>query len=429
MSSYTFVVPEIGEGVVEVEITEWKVAAGEVVAKDQPLCEVTTDKASVEISSPVAGVLAERFAEDGDIVRVHTPLARFDVEGAAAASPAKSASEQDSAKSAPQAAPTRAPTPSQAPTVAPPPVARHADGPAKAAPAVRRRARELAVDLSSVPGSGPGGRVMHADLEAATRAPASPAAAPRAQAAPSLPTPRAAATREDRRIPIRGVRRKIFERMQEAKRVAPHFTYVEEIDATALVQIRADLKALAAKRGVKLTYLPFFAKACSVAFADFPEINATMDEEARELVVHGAHHMGFACDTPNGLVVPVVRDVQDKPILTIAAEMDDLFARAREGRCTPAELSGSTFTITGVGSIGGVLATPILNRPEVAILGTNAIRKRPVVTDDDQIVIRHMTYLSNSFDHRVIDGAVGARFTARLKEILEQPTSLLLELA
>ncbi len=422
--AYTYEVPEVGEGVVEVEITEWKVSVGDAVTRDQPLCEVTTDKASLEISSPVDGVLSERFAEEGDIVAVHTPLAVFDTDGATGTAPAAPSSPAAEALTA---------------VVPPPPGAG-----VRAAPAVRRRAQELGVDLQGITGTGPGGRVVHADVERAAAAPAATtpnlstsAAAPARKGASSPPSarpaqafkaPPPASTAADRRIPIRGVRRKIFERMQEAKRTAPHFTYVEEVDATRLVDLRAQLKPLAAARGVRLTYLPFFARACSIAFRDFPEVNSTVDEEAFEVVEHGAHHLGFACDTPNGLVVPVVRDVQARSILDLAAVLDDLFTRAKAGKCTLQELSGSTFTITGVGSIGGVMATPILNRPEVAILGTNTIRKQPVVVgDDDRIEVRSMTYLSNSFDHRIIDGAMGARFTARVKQLLEQPAALLLE--
>lgn len=424
--AYTFEMPEVGEGVVEVEVVAWKAALGTRVEVDQPLCEIATDKATLEISSPVAGVLTERFCDEGAFIKVHTPLCILDDAASASARPAPAAAPP--APAPPAAAPPAAAPPAPVAASAPPAASstpRAASGPAsdpasreltKATPAVRRRARELGIDVGAVPGTGPGGRVSHDDLHAFQ-------ARPSAQARPPAP----AASREDRRVPIRGVRRRIAERLQEAKRVAPHFTYVEEFDATDLVALREQLKPVAAARGIRLTFLPFFAKACSRAFADFPEVNSTMDEAAQELVVHGSHHMGFACDTPNGLVVPVVRDVDTKSLFAIAIEMDDLFTRARQGRCSREELSGSSFTITGVGSIGGVLATPILNRPEVAIVGTNAIRKRPVVLDDDRIVVRSMSYLSNSFDHRVIDGAHGARFTARLKALLEAPAQLLLE--
>jgi pyruvate dehydrogenase E2 component (dihydrolipoamide acetyltransferase) len=300
---------------------------------------------------------------------------------------------------------------------------RAASGPAKATPSVRRHAHELDVDVAAVPGTGPSGRVTHADVEAFASG-AEPEVAPLAP--PALPQVFASGT--ETRVPIIGIRRRIAERMVAAKHTAPHFTYVEEVDCTELVSLRTRLKARAEQRGVSLSFLPFFAKACSLAFRDFPNVNAVMDEAASELVVRGDHHIGVSCDTPNGLMVPVVRNVEQKSILRIAADMQDLFARTKAGKASREELSGGTFTMTSVGSIGGVLATPILNVPEVAILGINQIRKRPVVDEADRVVVRHMTYLSPSFDHRIIDGAVAARFVARLKDILEHPEQLLLEL-
>jgi pyruvate dehydrogenase E2 component (dihydrolipoamide acetyltransferase) len=288
---------------------------------------------------------------------------------------------------------------------------------------VRRHAAELDVDIQSVPGSGRRGQVTRSDVDAV--------ATPAQPVLPLAPValPQVMASGAETRVPLVGVRRQIAQRMVAAKQTAPHFTYVEEVDCTSLVALRSRLKERAEKRGLSLTFMPFFAKACSIAFRDFPNVNAVMDEALSELVVRGDHHMGFACDTPSGLMVPVVRNIEQKSILHIAAEMNDLFARAKVGKATRAELSGSTFTITSVGSIGGVLATPILNTPEVAILGVNAIRKRAVVDANDQIVVRHMTMLSPSFDHRIIDGAVAARFVARLKDILETPEQLLLDLA
>jgi pyruvate dehydrogenase E2 component (dihydrolipoamide acetyltransferase) len=216
--------------------------------------------------------------------------------------------------------------------------------------------------------------------------------------------------------------------MVVAKRTAPHFTYVEEFDATNLVGTRSRLKKVAADRGVKLTYMAFVIKACSIAFRDFPNVNAVMDEGKFELVVKGDHNIGIACDTPQGLFVPVIKNVEQKSILHIAAELTDLVARTRAGKASASELTGGTFTITSVGTIGGVLATPILNVPQVAILGFNAIRPRAVVVDGE-IVVREMSYLSPSFDHRVLDGAVAARFVARLVEILNDPEAMLLEMA
>jgi pyruvate dehydrogenase E2 component (dihydrolipoamide acetyltransferase) len=215
--------------------------------------------------------------------------------------------------------------------------------------------------------------------------------------------------------------------MVRSKHTAPHFTYVEEVDCTRLVELRERLKGRADKMGVKLTFIPIIMKACSIVFREFPNVNAVMDEQNFELIVKGDHNIGVATDTPAGLMVPVVKNVEQKSILRIAAELGDISARARVGKAKLEELTGGTFTVTGVGSIGGVLSTPILNVPEVGILGVNAIRDQAVVRNG-QIVARKMMFLSNSFDHRIIDGAVGARFTAALKAVLEEPEALLLEL-
>ncbi len=428
--SDVFQMPEVGEGVVEVEIALWKVAVGDVVARDQVLCEVTTDKASLEITSPRAGTVAVLHGQPGEILKVHTPLVTF----ASGATGETSTGTSEAAAPSPAASvpsvtvPT--PTSSHAGGASGASAAARAEGPARAAPAVRRHAHEVGVDLRDVAGSGRDGRITRADVDAAAGGAPAPAAVAPALPLPVAPValPQVVPVAADQRIPITGVRRKIAERMVAAKHTAPHFTYVEEIDASALVSLRTRLKPRAERQGVSLTYMPFFAKACSIAFRDFPNVNAVMDEAASELVVRAEHHLGFACDTPTGLMVPVVRNVERKSILQIAAEMQDLFARTRVGKAKREELSGSTFTVTSVGSIGGVLATPILNVPEVAILGVNAIRQRAVVAEDGTIVARPMTYLSPSFDHRVLDGAVAARFIARLKDLLETPEQLLLEL-
>jgi pyruvate dehydrogenase E2 component (dihydrolipoamide acetyltransferase) len=268
-----------------------------------------------------------------------------------------------------------------------------------------------------VPGTGPGGRITRDDLARFNQG-AQPVA-PRA-----LPQVRPSGSEE--RIKIIGIRRKIAERMVAATRTAPHFTYVEEVDCTRLVELRTMLKPVAAARGIKLTYIPFFMKACSMVFREFPNVNAVMDEASFELVVKGDHNFGLSVDTPTGLMVCVIKNVEQKKVLDIAEELTDLIDRTKTGRAKLDELKGGTFTVTSVGSIGGVLATPILNVPEVAILGVNQIKDRAVVIDGE-IVVRKMTYLSPSFDHRVIDGAVGAQFVAALKKLIENPGELLLE--
>ena len=425
---YTFELPEIGEGVVEGEIVQWLVQPGEVIAVDQPVCEIMTDKATVEISSPVGGRIATLHGEPGDVVKVHTPLAEIDSGSGAAVAPIPTPA------AAPAAAPKAAPVP-VAPAAAPVAVASPAapaagstggtsTGKSVATPAVRRRAREMDIDLAHVSGSGKGGRVSHDDLDIHGSA---PAAVPGAVAPAALPQSRAVPTGAEQHIKIIGLRRKIAEQMVLAKQTAPHFTYVEEIDMTVLWDMRKRLKKSAADRGVKLTFLPFFMKALCQVFKEFPNLNSNVIADPFTLVVKGDVNIGIATDTPQGLFVPVVKNVEQKSILQIAAELADVTTRTREGRASASDFSGGTFTITSVGNIGGVLATPILNTPEVAILGVNQIKERPVVIDGE-IVIRRMVYFSSSFDHRVIDGAVAARFTTALKNILEQPESMLLEL-
>ncbi|MFT5583901.1 MAG: pyruvate/2-oxoglutarate dehydrogenase complex dihydrolipoamide acyltransferase (E2) component [Cognaticolwellia sp.] len=434
---YTFELPEIGEGVVEGEIVQWLVQPGEVIAVDQPVCEIMTDKATVEISSPVGGRIATLHGEPGDVVKVHTPLAEIDSGAGAAAAPVPA----PVAAPAPKAAPAAVAAPGAAPAAArPAPVTQAppggtpsggvssggtSSGKSVAAPAVRRRAREMDIDLAQVAGSGKGGRVSHDDLDIHGNAPAD--AVPGAMAPAALPQSRAVPTGAEKHIKIIGLRRKIAEQMVLATQTAPHFTYVEEIDMTVLWDMRKRLKKSAADRGVKLTFLPFFMKALCQVFKEFPNLNSNVIADPFTLVVKGDVNIGIATDTPQGLFVPVVKNVEQKSILQIAAELADVTTRTREGRASAADFSGGTFTITSVGNIGGVLATPILNTPEVAILGVNQIKERPVVIDGE-IVIRRMVYFSSSFDHRVIDGAVAARFTTALKNILEHPESMLLEL-
>jgi len=436
---FQFELPEIGEGVIEGEVVRWLVAEGDLIAEDQPVCEIMTDKATVEISTPKSGKVVKLHHAEGDVVAVHTPLVDIATTASAAvggsttatASPARPApAAPTNGVSAAPKPPLQAPAPAAAPrpppaAVAPvAPAARAAGAKALATPAVRRHARELGVDLQQVPGSGKAGRVTRADLDAYGTAPAAPAA----KAAPAVPQSQAVPSGAEERIKIIGLRRKIAEQMLRSKQTAPHFTYVDEIDVTELVAIRTKLKAQAAARGVKLTYLPFVMKACAVVFRQFPNVNAVVEPDPFTLVVKGDVNIGVATDTPQGLFVPVVKNVEQKSVLQIAAEMADLVHRTREGKVRMDELQGGTFTVTSVGNIGGVFATPILNVPEVAILGVNRIVKRPMVVDGE-IAIRDMMYLSPSFDHRIIDGAVGARFVAALKLVLENPASLILDLA
>jgi pyruvate dehydrogenase E2 component (dihydrolipoamide acetyltransferase) len=433
---FVFELPEIGEGVVEGEIVRWLVQEGAVIATDDRVCEIMTDKATVEITSPRSGKVIKLYGGPGDVVKVHAPLMDLDDGSASAAAP-KAAAPPVAAPpvaappvaAAPVAAPpVAAPPVAAAPVAAPPVAARPAEGPAKATPAVRSHARTMDVDINAVPATGKGGRVTREDVDSFVSAPAAaPAAAPAPLPVAPVALPAPAPSAGDERIKIIGLRRKISEKMVESYRRIPHFTYVDEVDATALVALRAQLKGPAEQAGVKLSYLPFIMKALVAAFRKFPTVNAVMDEAANELVVRRDVHIGIATDTDAGLYVPVIKDVARKPILQLAREIAELTDRTRAGKAGVEELTGGTFTITSVGNIGGRFATPIINAPEVAILGVNQIHERPMVVDG-QIVARQMMYLSPSFDHRVIDGAVAARFVSEVKALLESPQRLYLEM-
>lgn len=430
---FVFHLPEIGEGVVEGEIVQWLVKVGDVVSEDQPVCEIMTDKATVEISTPKGGRVVQLFGKPGDVIKVHSTLANIDTDGSAPRVTVPEIPVPAPVKAAP--APTPLAVVPPAPVAAPAPVVAEVreGNKALATPAVRRHARELELDIHAVPGSGKGGRVTHDDLARFTQPAAeAPAVEAPVAAEPVIPVavPQAAPqpTGSETHIPIIGLRRKIAQQMVKAYSTAPHFTYVDEIDMTDLVALRGRLKGRAEAKGVKLTYIPFIMKALAAVFREFPNVNANVIEDPFTLVVKGDVNIGVATDSPQGLYVPVIKNVERKSVLQLAAELQDVTTRVREGKVRVDELQGGTFTITSVGNIGGVFATPILNHPEVAILGVNKIVKRPVVRDD-QIVIREMLYLSPSFDHRIIDGAVAARFVSALKALLEDPDALFLEMA
>lgn len=432
---FVFELPEIGEGVVEGEIVRWLVQEGQAVAVDQPICEIMTDKATVEITTPKAGVVSTLHGVDGDVIKVHTPLVDIDEDGtpsaeAPKAAPSAPAAPTPAAPPAPKAtppAPVASPTPKAAAPQAPVPVPMpRTGGKTLATPAVRSHARSMNVDIDQVAGSGKGGRITRSDIDAFVAHPTAVKAPPALQL-PAGPLPTGPVA--DERVRIIGLRRKIAEKMTESYRTIPHFTYVEEVDATRMVQLRGALKETAAAYGVKITYLAFIMRALVRVFRmpEFRAINANMDEEKFELLVRGEINIGIATDTPAGLYVPVVKNVEQKSLFQIAHDVVDVTSRTRENKVQLSELQGGTFTITSVGNIGGRFATPIINHPEVAILGVNQIHDRPMVVNGE-VVPRKMMYLSPSFDHRVIDGAVGARFVAALKALLENPEPLLLDL-
>lgn len=400
MSHYTFKLPDVGEGIAEAEVVAWHVAVGDQVAEDQPLADVMTDKATVELTSPVAGRVLERNGAEGDLLAVGAPLVVLETDAETKAepeiAPAAAAAEPKPEPQAPAARPVVAPFPA---------------GKALAAPAVRERARALGVDLASVAGGGPDGRVTHADLDAAlTRGGRSVSAA--------------YAQRDGAQdIKVIGLRRRIAEKMLESKRRIPHFAYVEAVDVTELEALRAHLnQAHVAERG-RLSLLPFLLRALVQALPDFPQINATFDDEAGVVRRHAAVHIGIATQTEAGLIVPVVRHAETLDLWAAAAEVARLAAAARAGKAAREDLSGSTITVTSLGRLGGVVTIPVINAPEVAIIAPNMIVETPVVRDG-QIVVRQMMNVSSSFDHRVVDGYDAAAFIQRVRGLLEHPATL-----
>ncbi|MEZ4442493.1 MAG: dihydrolipoamide acetyltransferase family protein [Polyangiaceae bacterium] len=444
MSTFDFKLPDIGEGVMEGEIVKWLVAVGDAVVADQPVAEVMTDKATVTITTPKAGTIQKLGAEEGAIVPVHSTLVLLDLGGSAAASaPAGPSRDEPAATAVGDIKETlpgmSAAAPEAGPSAAPEPGGYFSERPL-ATPATRKLARELDVDLRRVTPSGSGGRVTRDDVErAASAGPASPATpaapAPAAAAAPALPAApiavpvaRAAdgAALETRR-PLKGVRRRIFDAMARSKHTAAHFTFVEECDVTPLKALRERLKPVAAEQGVKLTFLPFLVKAAVAALKQHPSLNGAYDEATNEIVERHYYNIGIASATDAGLMVPVVKNADRLSLLEIAREIERLAAATKTGRVSPDDLSGSTFSITSLGTQGGLFATPILNTPELGILGIHQMKQKPVVRDG-AIVVGDVMLLSLSFDHRLIDGHVGAAFAYSIIEQLESPDRMLLSL-
>jgi 2-oxoisovalerate dehydrogenase E2 component (dihydrolipoyl transacylase) len=417
--------PDVGEGVAEAEIVEWHVEVGQSVLEDQLLAAVMTDKATVEIPSPVAGTVVALGAEVGNVLAVGAELVRLEVAGEGneevAAAPREAATPPAPAERPRAPVPPPALEPA-APSQPSPPVTRAPLGPPRppgekpiASPAVRRRARDAGVDLRQVRGTGPAGRIGHDDLDAFLRGGAKAGIAAARVANTDVET-----------VKIIGLRRRIAQKMAESKRRVAHFSYVEEVDVTALEALRATLNAENRLDRARLTLMPFLMQALVKAVADFPEMNALYDDEAETLERHGGVHIGIATQTPAGLMVPVVRHCESLSLWDCAAEVQRLAEAAREGRATRAELTGSTITITSLGALGGIVTTPVINRPEVAIIGVNKQVVRPV-WQGAEFVPRTMMNLSSSFDHRVIDGYVAARFVQRVKGLLEAPATIFIE--
>ena len=413
--------PDIGEGIAEVELVAWHVKPGDAVVEDQALADVMTDKASVEIPSPVAGTVLTLGGEVGQTLAVGSELIRIELADDAA--PARASAPASAPVAAPAHAAAAAPSPAAAAAAAP--AAHVPDAPVSAAerprasPSVRRSASELDLDLRTVTGTGPGGRIVHADLEAAL-------ALKRAPATSQAKAPAAAPADDVQAIPVIGMRRKIAQKMQEAKRRIPHFSYVEEIDVTELEDLRARLNAQWAGQRPKLTLLPFLLRALVRGVREFPQVNARFDDDAGIVHRHRAVHVGIATQTDVGLMVPVLRNAEALDLWASAGEVARIAEAARGGKMTRDELTGSTITITSLGALGGIATTPVINHPEVAIVGVNRIVERPMFRSG-AVVPRLLMNLSSSFDHRIVDGIDAARFIQALRGYLEAPATLFID--
>jgi 2-oxoglutarate dehydrogenase E2 component (dihydrolipoamide succinyltransferase) len=429
------IMPQMGESIFEGTITKWLKKPGDRVERDEPLFEISTDKVDAEIPSPTAGVLKEIKVNEGQTVPIQTVVAVIDAgDGAAAAAPAPAKKEEPAAKPA-AAPPSAAPAtkPAAVPPPPPPPAApaRPAGEKIRSSPLVRKIAREHNIDLASVPGTGAGGRVSKQDILAAIEgrgaAPAAPAARPAAPSAPGAvahPTLESAVPREKIYFgryevqPMTVMRQRIAEHMVASKRVSPHVYSIDEVDMTEIVKLRARTKdAFEQKHGTKLTFMPFFVRACVEGLRAFPTVNASVD--GTNVVLHREMNIGIAVAIEAGLIVPVIKNADEKNFLGIARAINDLAERARTKKLKPDEVQESTFSITNPGVFGGLMGLPVINQPNVAILGLGAIQKRAVVIDD-AIAIRSMVYITLSYDHRVVDGATSHQFLAKVKQFLEE---------
>ncbi len=455
MASKDVKLPDIGEGVTEGEMVKWLVKVGDSVKADQPVAEVMTDKATVEVPTPVAGVVKELKVKEGDVVPIESTLLVLEVGGASAAASvgaagasasasasagaaalagasASAAAARGASASVPAAvhaavahAPAKMATPAKVSAasvgVLPP-----ADAHVIATPSTRRLAREMNIDINGVTGSGLAGRVTRDDvLRAKSGDGAVAAGQPRVSITP--PAYLGAASGGEERVPLRGIRRKIAEQMQMTKHVVPHFTIMDEANVTELVKLRSQSKEAGEKVGVKVTYLPFVMKALIAALREFPMLNASIDDQAGEIVYKKYFNIGFAADTPNGLLVPVIKNADQKTVLQISKEIQELAKKAREGKLSIDEMKGATITITNIGSVGGTYATPIINHPEVAIIGMYKVDWKPVYKDGAFVPTQVMNFTATC-DHRLIDGAVAANFLKAFLQRIENVGRLFLDM-
>jgi 2-oxoisovalerate dehydrogenase E2 component (dihydrolipoyl transacylase) len=401
-----FRLPELGEGVYEAEVVSWLVSSGESVKRGQPLMEVLTDKATMEVPAPFSGVVTRLDAQPGQTIKVGQTILGYQtadeleassIEGNGESQALASGKLQELGAGRPIAVNTRG---------------------VRAAPSVRLLARKLGVDLARVAGTGPGGRILIEDLTPVMN---------RVAAAPGRPDsgPAIDVGKAGTRIKLQGIRRKIADHMVESMRAIPHYTYIDECDVTELVKLRKSLRALYEARGIDLTYLAFVVKACALALKEVPMVNAVLDEKSGEIILHDLYHLGIATATKNGLIVPVLRDADKKDLGQIAHDIESLSSSARAGRIKLEDLRGATFTVTSIGGIGGLISTPIIHYPEVAILGVGKIVTRPMFDASGNVRPADLMYLSLSLDHRVIDGAVAAVFGNAVRRLLENPAQLL----
>lgn len=389
MSEHVFKLPDLGEGTVEAEIAEWMVKVGDSVSEEQPICAMLTDKAAVELTAPVSGTVTSVAGDEGDMVSVGAPLIVFSTDGAAAIP----ANQEQPAEEFPADTAT--------------------SGKVLTSPSIRARAREQGIDLSQVPGSGPKGRILKADIESFAKTPTDQAAAGKAAGK------RTGATE----IKVIGLRRKIAERVAQSSQEIPHFTYVEEVDVSQLETLRAHLNSKRVQDQSSLTPLPMIGMALIRALRAFPQCNALYDKDRNVIVQHEAVHLGVATQTPDGLKVPVVRHAEAMALEQLAEEIRRVTAAARDNSAAREELSGSTITVTSLGKLGGVVSTPVINQPEVGIIGINRAVERPMVVNG-QVQVRTMMNLSSSFDHRFVDGYDAAAMIQLVKDYLEQPATM-----
>jgi len=407
MSEFTFKLPDLGEGTVEAEIAEWMVKVGDQVREEDPICAMLTDKAAVELTAPVSGTVLSVAGEEGDMVAVGAPLIVFATAGEqVAAIPASGAAEEKEAAGKIIAGST-----DPVETIGRVAASCNKTSKVLTSPSIRNRAREAGIDLNQIRGSGPRGRILKMDFDAFL--------ARQGQTA-QPPVPAAQASTGTTEIKVIGLRRKIAERLSQSNREIPHFTYVEEVDVTALESLRQHLNASKSPDEANLTPLAFIGLALTRVLKDFPQCNVHYDKERNVLVQHHGVHLGIATQTADGLKVPVVKHSETHSLEGLAAEIRRVSTAARDGSATREDLTGSTITITSLGKIGGVVTTPVINQPEVAIIGVNKAIDRPVV-QNGQIVIRRMMNLSSSFDHRFVDGFDAAEMIQALKDLLEQP--------